>query len=93
MKKVIFLSSDTIVSVKRSYLIILKYPSFKQLVVLMLKMSLISMCKVGGFPGGSVSKESTYNEGDTRDLGSVPGSGRIPGVGNAAPSSNLAWKI
>ena len=51
------------------------------------------MCKVGGFPGGSVSKESTYNEGDTRDLGSVPGSGRIPGVGNAAPSSNLAWKI
>ena len=36
-----------------------------------------------GFPGGSDSKESTYNAGD---LGSIPGLGRSPGEGKA-------WKI
>ena len=35
-----------------------------------------------GFPGGSVGKESTYNEGD---LGSVPGLGRSPGGGHGNP--------
>ena len=35
-----------------------------------------------GFPGGSDSKESTYNVGD---LGSIPGSGRSPGGGNGNP--------
>ena len=29
-----------------------------------------------GFPGGSVDKESACNAGDTRDMGSIPGSGR-----------------
>ena len=38
-----------------------------------------------GFPGGSVSKESTYNAGDTKDVGSIPGSGSFPGVGNGNP--------
>ena len=32
-----------------------------------------------GFPGGSDDKEPTYSAGD---LGSVPGSGKSPGVGN-----------
>ena len=32
-----------------------------------------------GFPGGSVGKESPYNEGDT---GSIPGWGQFPGEGN-----------
>ena len=32
-----------------------------------------------GFPGGSDSKESACNTGDT---GSIPGSGRSPGEGN-----------
>ena len=32
-----------------------------------------------GFPGGSDSKESTYNVGDP---GSIPGLGRSPGEGN-----------
>ena len=27
-------------------------------------------------------KESACNAGDTRDMGSIPGSGRSPGVGN-----------
>ena len=38
-----------------------------------------------GFPGGSDSKESTYNAGDTRDEGLIPGLGRSPGVGNGNP--------
>ena len=35
-----------------------------------------------GFPGGSDGKESAYN---ARDLGLIPGSGRLPGVGNGNP--------
>ena len=34
------------------------------------------------FPGGSDSKESTYNAGD---LGSAPGLGRSPGGGHGNP--------
>ena len=34
---------------------------------------------LGGFPGGSEVKASAPNAGD---LGSIPGSGRPPGVGN-----------
>ena len=36
----------------------------------------------GGFPGGSVSKESACNAGD---LGSIPRLGRYPGKGNDNP--------
>ena len=35
-----------------------------------------------GFPGGSVGKESACN---SRDLGSIPRSGRSPGEGNGNP--------
>ena len=35
-----------------------------------------------GFPGGSDGKESAYNVGVP---GSIPGSGRSPGVGNGNP--------
>ena len=35
-----------------------------------------------GFPGSSDGKESACNAGD---LGSIPGSGRSPGEGNANP--------
>ena len=35
-----------------------------------------------GFPGGSDSKEFTYDAGD---LGSIPGLGRSPGEGNGNP--------
>ena len=31
--------------------------------------------------------------GDTGDVGSIPGWGRSPGVGNGNHSSVLAWKI
>ena len=35
-----------------------------------------------GLPGGSDSKETSYNAGD---LGLIPGSGRSPGEGNGYP--------
>ena len=38
-----------------------------------------------GFPGGAVIKNLHANAGDTRDAGSIPGSGRFPGVGNSKP--------
>ena len=34
-----------------------------------------------GFPGGTVEKNPPANAGDTRNVGSVPGSKRSPGVG------------
>ena len=37
------------------------------------------------FPDGPVDKESTCNTRDTRDVGSIPGSGRSPGRGNGNP--------
>ena len=38
-----------------------------------------------GFPGGRVVKNLSANAGDARDAGSIPGSGRSPGVGNGNP--------
>ena len=35
-----------------------------------------------GFPDGRVVKNPSANAGDTRDTGSVPGSGRSSGEGN-----------
>ena len=43
-----------------------------------------------GFPGGSVSNESTCKAGDP---GLIPGSGRSPGEGNGNPSRILAGRI
>ena len=38
-----------------------------------------------GFPGGSDSKELACNAGDIRYAGSIPGSGKSPGVGSGKP--------
>ena len=38
-----------------------------------------------GFPGGTVIKNMPANAGATRDMGSMPGSGRSPGEGNGTP--------
>ena len=38
-----------------------------------------------GFPGGAVVKNPSANAGDARDMGSIPGSGRCPEVGNGNP--------
>ena len=35
-----------------------------------------------GFPGGAVVKNPAAKAGDTRDTGSIPGSGRSSGAGN-----------
>ena len=40
----------------------------------------------GGFPGGAVVNNPPANAGDARDAGSIPGSGRSPGVGNSNPT-------
>ena len=37
------------------------------------------------FPGSKVVKNLPANAGDARDMGSIPGSGRSPGVGNGNP--------
>ena len=39
----------------------------------------------GGFPGGLVVKSTPANAGDIGDVGSIPGLGRSPGVGNGNP--------
>ena len=38
-----------------------------------------------GFPGGSVGKEFTFNAGERREAGLIPGSGKSPGEGNGNP--------
>ena len=38
-----------------------------------------------GFSGGTSGKESPANAGDTRDVGSIPGSGRSSEVANGNP--------
>ena len=43
------------------------------------------MCQGTGFQGGAVVKNLTANAGDARDSGSIPESGRYPGVGNGSP--------
>ena len=45
-----------------------------------------------GFPGGSVLKNLLASDGDVRDSGSIPGSGRSPGVGNANPLQHSCLK-
>ena len=46
-----------------------------------------------GFPGGAEVKNPPANAGDTRDSGSIPGSGRSLEKEMATHSSILAWKI
>ena len=48
-----------------------------------------------GFPGGAVVKNLPAKTGDTRDAGSIPGSGRSPRVenGNLLQYSCLANSI
>ena len=46
-----------------------------------------------GFPGGSDSKESACNAGDTRGVGLIPGLEDCLEKGMATHSSILAWEI
>ena len=38
-------------------------------------------------------KNPSANAGDTRDMGSIPGSGQSPGGGSSNHSSIIAWTI
>ena len=40
-----------------------------------------------------VVKNPPANAGEARDAGSIPRSGRSPGVGSGTPSGILAWRI
>ena len=46
---------------------------------------LLDVHVVLGFQHGPVVKNSPANEGETGDVGLIPGSGRSPGVGNGNP--------
>ena len=46
---------------------------------------IIHFIVVGGTPGGTVVKNPPTNAGNTRDAGSIPGSGGSPGVLNGQP--------
>jgi len=45
-----------------------------------------------GFPGGSVVKTPPANAGNTRDPGSIPGSGRSSVEGNGNPTQYSCLK-
>ena len=49
--------------------------------------------KKSDLPGGSVVNNPPANAGDPRDVGSIPGSGRCPGVGNGNPLQYSCWKL
>ena len=46
-----------------------------------------------GFPGGAAAKNPPAKARDSRDAGSIPGSGNPSGEGKATHSSIPAWKI
>ena len=48
---------------------------------------------IWGLPQWLSNKESAYNAGDIGDVGSIPGSGRSPGEGNATHYNILAWEM
>ena len=57
------------------------------------EMHLLLLASIGmGFSNGSAGKESTCSEGETRDTGLIPESGRSPGGRYATHSSILPWK-
>ena len=45
----------------------------------------VYVSSLGASPGALVVKNLSDNAGDIRDLGSIPGSGRVPGVGHGNP--------
>ena len=48
-------------------------------------MVLKGLCSISALPSGTMGKNPPANAGDASDIGSIPGSGRSPGVGNANP--------
>ena len=46
----------------------------------------VSVIYIYGFQGGAVVKTPPADAGDKNDMGSIPGSGRSPGVGHGNPA-------
>ena len=46
-----------------------------------------------GFPGGSSGKNPPVNAGGLRDVGSIPGLGRVPGGGHSNLFQYSCWRI
>ena len=53
--------------------------------MLVLFLNLVGKLSLFPHSGGTVVKNPPASAGDTRDVGSIPGSGRSPGVGNGKP--------
>ena len=70
---------------------VLKFPvqAFQSMAGLKSCLTTYSLCDLRqvtwGFPGGSVKKNPPAHARDARDMGSFPGWGRYPGVGNGNP--------
>ena len=45
-----------------------------------------------GLPGVTVVKNAPVSAGDRRDTGSIPGSGKSPGVGNVSQLQYSCWE-
>ena len=54
---------------------------------------LITLVHIKGFIGGTVVKNLPTSAGDPTDMGSIPGSGRSPGVGNSNPRQYYCLEI
>ena len=70
-----------------SRLVIAFLPRSKCLLISCLQVTLFNnnYCNRESCPGGSVVKDPPASEGDIRDGGSIPGSGRSPGAGDGHP--------
>ena len=53
----------------------------------------VAFSNYSGLPRWLIGKEYASNERDSREAGLLPGSGRLPGVGNGNHTSILARKI
>ena len=67
-----------------SYVYILILQSKYSIVCMLLNVAEVVLYGMG-FPSGEVVQNTPTNAGDVRNEGSVPGSGKSPGVGNGSP--------
>ena len=68
------------------------YDSEKTTHFLIMKSFKLIMLRFRAFKAGLVVRNLPANEGDVRDIGSIPGSGRSPREGTATHSNILTWR-
>ena len=69
------------------------YDSENTIHFLIMKSFKLTMLRFRAFQVALVVRNLPANEGDIRDTGSIPGSGRGPGEGMATHSNTLTWRI